>query len=167
VSYIAGALGVCLAAIYYMMNLRVQQTNLKQTLETRQMQLYLQSLQETRTKSFLNDWIEICYYQTYNDYQEWRQKYGPSVNPASYSSWLHVTQLYQGIGYLVESKMIDPETLAKYVAPRSFIFLWEKMRPIVKYHREHLDPSMYDSYEYLVKEMNNLLNARFNSRKLA
>jgi hypothetical protein len=167
VSYIAGALGVCLAAAYYIMNLKVQQTNLKQTLETRQMQLYMQSLQETRTKPFLKDWIEICYNQTYNDYQEWRSKYGPSVNPESYSSWVHVTQLYQGLGYLVESKMIEPETLAKYIAPRSFIFLWEKMQPIVKYQREHLDPSMYDSYEYLVKEMNKLLTIRFEKMKLS
>jgi hypothetical protein len=165
VSYIAGALGVCVAATYYVMNLKVQQTNIKETLEARQMQLYMQSLQETRTKNFLKDWIEICYQQTYSDYQEWRTKYGPSINPESYAAWVHVTQLYQGIGYLVESKMLDPKTLAKYISPRSFIFLWEKMQPIVKYHREHLDPTAYESFEYLVNEMNSLLKSRFEQQK--
>jgi flagellar biogenesis protein FliO len=40
ISYMAGALGVCVAAIYYVMKLRTKQTNLKTTLETRQMQLH-------------------------------------------------------------------------------------------------------------------------------
>lgn len=36
VSYVAAAVGVCVAAAYYVMNLRVQQSNMKSTLETRQ-----------------------------------------------------------------------------------------------------------------------------------
>ena len=157
VSYIAGALGVCVAASYYVMNLRVQQTNIKTTLETRQMQLYMQTLQETRTKQFLRDWIEITYHQDYKSYEEWRTKYGPSVNPDAYASWVHVTQLYQGIGYLVQSKVLDSETLSKYIQERSFIFLWEKIQPIVKYQREKLNPTAYDSFEVLVDEMRALL----------
>ena len=85
-SYIAGALGVCVAAVYYMMTLRTQQTNLKTTLETRQMQLYMQALQETRTREFVRDWIEITYYQSFKDYEDWRSKYGPSVDPDSYTT---------------------------------------------------------------------------------
>jgi hypothetical protein len=34
VSYIAGAFGVCVAAIFYVLNLRISQRNMKQTLET-------------------------------------------------------------------------------------------------------------------------------------
>lgn len=166
VSYIAGAFGVCVAAIYYMMTLRAQQANIKQTLETRQIQLYLQSLQETRTKEFLKDWIEIAYHQTYDTYDEWRVKYGPSVNPDAYAAWVHVTQLYQGIGFLVESKMLDPETLSKYIQPRSFIFLWEKIQPIAKYHRENLNPTAYDSFEYLVSEMRKILQKSEDQHKV-
>jgi hypothetical protein len=157
ISYMAGALGVCVAAIYYMMTLRTQKTNLKTTLETRQMQLYMQALQETRTREFVRDWIEITYHQNFKDYEDWRSKYGPSVNPDSYTAWVHVTQLYQGIGFLVQSKVLDSETLSKYIQPRSFIFLWEKIQPIVKYHREKLYPAAYNSLEYLVNEMNTLL----------
>ena len=164
--YMVAATGVLVAAAYYVMNMRATQTNMKQTLEARQMQLYMQSLQETRTKAFLKDWIEIAYHQTYSDYQEWRSKYGPSVNPESYASWVHVTQLYQGIGFLVESRMLDPETLSKYIQPRSFIFLWEKIQPVVKYQRERLDPGAYESFEYLVKEMNGILNNRLEQQKL-
>jgi len=143
VSYMAGALGVCVAAIYYVITLRTQQTNIKTTLETRQMQLYVQALQETRTREFVRD--------------ARASKYGPSVNPDAYTAWVHVTQLYQGIGYLVQSKVLDSETLSKYIQPRSFIFLWEKIQPIVNYHREKLYPSAYDSFEYLVNEMNVLI----------
>ena len=129
--YMVAATGVLVAAAYYVMNMRATQTNMKQTLEARQMQLYMQSLQETRTKAFLKDWIEIAYHQTYSDYQEWRSKYGPSVNPES-----------------------------------SFIFLWEKIQPVVKYQREHLDPGANESFEYLVKEMNGILNNRLEQQKL-
>jgi hypothetical protein len=38
VSYIAGALGVCVAAIFYVLNLRISQRNMRQTLETRKLQ---------------------------------------------------------------------------------------------------------------------------------
>jgi hypothetical protein len=156
ISYMAGALGVCVAAIYYMMTLKTQQTNIKTTLETRQMQLYMQALQETRTKEFLRDWIELTYYQDFNDYEDWRAKYGPRVNPDAYAAWVHVTQLYQGIGFLVKSKVLDSETLSNYIQPRSFIFLWEKIQPIVKFHREKLNPKAYDSFEFLVNEMKKL-----------
>ena len=157
VSYMAGALGVCVAAIYYVMTLRTQRTNIKTTLETRQMQLYVQALQETRTREFVRDWIEIAYHQNFKDYEDWRSKYGPSLNPDAYTAWVHVTQLYQGIGYLVQSRVLDSEKLSKYIQPRSFIFLWEKIQPIVNYHRENLYPSAYDSFEYLVNEMNVLI----------
>lgn len=127
----------------------------------------MQSLQETRTKLFLKDWIEIAYHQNYTDYQDWRTKYGPSINPDSYAAWVHVVQLYQGIGFLVESKMLDPKILAKYIQPRSFIFLWEKIQPVVKYQRETLDPAAYDSFEYLVKEMRLILDNRLQQQNLS
>jgi len=40
-SYVAAATGVCLAAIYYTVTLWNQQRNQKETLETRQTQLYM------------------------------------------------------------------------------------------------------------------------------
>ena len=39
VSYIAGALGVCIAAIFYVLNLRISQRNMRLTLETRRLSL--------------------------------------------------------------------------------------------------------------------------------
>jgi hypothetical protein len=48
----AGALGVCIAAIYYVMTLRVQQENMKNTLETRQAQLFTGLYQTFYSKDF-------------------------------------------------------------------------------------------------------------------
>lgn len=39
ISYIVGALGVCIAAIFYVLKLRISQRNMKQTLETRRIGL--------------------------------------------------------------------------------------------------------------------------------
>lgn len=107
------------------------------------MQLYVQALQETRTREFVRYWIEIAYHQNFKDYEDWRSKYGPSVNPDVYTAWVHVSQ--------------RARTLSKYIQPRSFIFLWEKIQPLVNYHQEKLYPSAYDSFEYLVNEMNALM----------
>jgi hypothetical protein len=49
VSYIMGSLGVFIAAIYYVINLRAQQNNMKTSLDTRQAQLFMQILNQFNT----------------------------------------------------------------------------------------------------------------------
>jgi hypothetical protein len=58
VSYIMGSLGVFMAAVYYVINLRAQQSNMKTTLETRQAQLFMGVYQTYVAKELHRD-IEI------------------------------------------------------------------------------------------------------------
>jgi hypothetical protein len=75
VSYIAGALGVCVAAVYYVINLRISQKNQEismknqelilktqeQTLETRQFQLLMQLTEFITTKEGMKNYLEFVH----------------------------------------------------------------------------------------------------------
>ena len=104
--------------------------------------------------------LEIMYHQDFKDYEEWREKYGPSTNPDAYVDYYQVTSTYQSLGYLVQNKALDLEVLSKHIRPRGIILLWEKIEPIVKVHRERLNPTAYDSFEYLANELRTILERR-------
>jgi len=129
-------------------------------LETRQVQFCWQALERVHNKEFMRRMLEIMYHQDFKDYEEWQEKYGPSANPDAYVDFYHVTSIFQGLGYLVQSKVLDPGALSKHIRPRSIIFLWDKIEPIVKVHRERLNPTAYDSFEYLANELRVLLDQR-------
>jgi hypothetical protein len=130
--------------------------------ETRQIQLSWQALERVYDKEFMTRTIEILYHQDYKDYEEWMEKYGPRTNIDAYVNYYQVTSTYQGLGYLVQQKVLDIESVSNYIRPRSVIFLWEKIEPIVKVHRERLNPNAYDSLEYLANELSLLLKEKWN-----
>ena len=59
VSYIAGALGVGVAAIYYVMTLRVTQRSMKNTLETRQIQMFMNIYSQFWGREFQRQWNDM------------------------------------------------------------------------------------------------------------
>jgi len=150
------AVGVAIALIQLNNISRTRETEL----ETRQIQFCWQALERVHNKEFMRRVLEILYHQDFKDYEEWREKYGPSTNPDAYVDYYHVTSTLQGLGYLVQTKVLDLEALSKHIRPRAFILLWEKIEPIVKVHRETLNPAAYDSFEYLANELRTLLERR-------
>jgi len=129
-------------------------------LETRQLQFCWQALERVHNKEFMRRTIAIMYHMDFKDYEEWREKYGPSTNPDAYVDFYQVTSTHQGLGYLVQNGVLELEVLSKYIRPRGIISLWEKIQPIVKVHRETLNPTAYDSFEYLANELRALLDQR-------
>jgi hypothetical protein len=159
--------GVIAGFTYYVLSVRnaqkTRELTLKaqeQVLETRQVQFCWQALERVHNKEFMRRTIEIMYHMDFKDYEEWREKYGPSTNPDAYVDYYQVTSTHQGLGYLVQNGVLDPEALSKHIRPRAIISLWEKIEPIVKVHRERLNPTAFDSFEYLADEMRALLDQR-------
>jgi len=132
----------------------------EQAFETRQIQFCWQALERVHNTEFMRRMLEVMYHQDFKDYEEWREKYGPSTNPDAYVDYYHVTSIFQGLGYLVQSKVLELEALSRHIRPRSIILLWEKIEPIVKVHRDGLNPTAYDSFEYLANELRTLLDQR-------
>ena len=148
ISYMAGALGVCVAAVYYVMNLRVQQTNMKQTLETRQAQLFMQIFArqydiEQRKSDLLLQKIE------YNDVDDFVDKYGPENNPEAALRFRASAAYYEGIGVLVKRNLIDPAMVDDLMSGRIIDF-WETSRKYAFGVRERTgDYEAFEFSEYL------------------
>jgi hypothetical protein len=88
VSYIMGSLGVFVAAIYYVYNMRISQKNQElalkaqeQTLETRQAQLLMNLYQFESSEEAQRNYCELMNMK-WTDYDDLEQKYGSDNNPS-------------------------------------------------------------------------------------
>ena len=144
VSYIAGALGVCVAAIYYVLNLRVQQTNMKNTLDTRQAQLFMQVYQEQSTSEFLRLWDDAMNRSEDDIERLWSTK--SVYNDAPY---IAVTKYFEGIAVLLKKHLLDID-LVYEVMPTMIMSFWLKYEPHIESARERLNmPQAARNLEYL------------------
>ena len=148
ISYIAGATGVCAAAIYYIISLRNSQKNMKLTLETRQAQLFMQIYSAFCSDPIQRARIDIAN-RSYRDYDDFESKYGYIGNPEAYLHHSTLSFFYEGIGVLVFRKLIDP-SLVDDLMSGSIIGYWETMRPYYLEYRTRFDwPQIAEYVEHL------------------
>jgi len=160
ISIASAAIGILIGVVNWIRKSSTAERLRKTEIETRQIQFCWQALERVHNTEFMRRVIEIMYHQDFKDYEEWQEKYGPSTNPDAYVDYYHVTSTNQGLGYLVQNKVLDLEALSKHIRPRGIIALWEKIEPIVKVQRERYNPTAFDSFEYLANEMRTLLERR-------
>jgi hypothetical protein len=153
----AGALGVCVAAIYYVINLRISQRNQElslkaqqQSTETRQAQLFLQLYSQYYNK----DWVAALHKTGVNvkfqGFDDWWEKYGPS-NPEVFQSMDLLFHYFEGAGVLVKRGLIDASLVADLFAEEFFGF-WEKFSPIIEeLSKKSNNPHLVENQEYLYK----------------
>ncbi len=154
VSYIAGALGVCVAAVYYVYNMRLSRRNQelmlksqKQNVETRQLQIFMSIYQTIMSKQFQRDSEEILHKWEWKDIDEYIKKYGNHLD--SHSNAAYIQRTYDGVGTLVRSGMVDPELVydLTYVM---VLEMWEKFAPAMHELRRRFNaPQVYVDFEYL------------------
>lgn len=121
VSYIAGALGVCVAAFYNVMTLRVQQANMKSTLETRQAQLIMNIAQSTWSKEALDGEYECNKIKLENvdDIKKLLE------DKDQYVAWRMYASKYEAIGVLVRNGLVDVNLVSQYISGNVISF-WER-----------------------------------------
>jgi hypothetical protein len=153
VYYMMAATGVLVAAIYYVMNIRTTQTNLKANLETRQTQLFMQIyMRYLENDLFGENYFKLIKRQ-WNDPAEYVEKYG-IVSPASISpdggDLNKMMTFLEGVAVLVEKKMIDVD-LVYQLMPTNITVFWSKYGPLIKYWRENgpAPPNLYRLVETL------------------
>ena len=152
VSYIAGSAGVFIAAIFYGVNLRISQRNMKQTLDTREFQLLMQLSEFITTKEGMKNYLEFVMME-WKDYDDFEKKYGSDVNPDSYALRETMAGWLNKAGILLRYGMIDRELLYDYYGFVP-IGLWNKYCEIIRIQREHYAiPELYRDWEYLYDEM--------------
>ena len=140
VSYIAGALGVCVAAIYYVMNLR-------STLDNRKAQLLMEYNKIYSSKEFLIDLHESFNYE-WKDFDDFWAKYG-HPNPVAHSTWISIFNSYGYALQLLKWNLVSEEMLKGYLGYVSMGALWEKFGSMIKEMRIRMNqPGMGSDLEY-------------------
>jgi hypothetical protein len=147
VSYIAGALGVCVAAAYYVMNLRTQQVNMKSTLDARQADFVLR-LAQAYTTDLIPRTIDMIYNQKYTTFEEWVAKYRSDLQ--AYSNLFTTLHYLNAIGILLEEKLVNPEVLKRGYPPTTILLVWARAEPVIKGLRKmYGDDTLFRQFESL------------------
>ncbi len=133
---------------YYVMSLRNQEKTQRQTLETRQAQLFMQIYLTFTNPSFQQAYNEIKKW-TYENLDDFDKNYGYDVNPESYKYHSSLSFFFEGVGVLVMRKLIDP-ALVDDLMSGPVIAYWEKMKPYYVEYRTRFDwPQIGEYIEYL------------------
>lgn len=141
VSYIMGSLGVFLAAIYYVFNMRV-------TLHTRQAQMLMSLYQNWNQPKFQEAWMDLMSWE-WKDYDDFQSKYGRNSNPDEYSKFSLIGAFFEGLGVFIKRGFIDPK-LVDDLMSMYIISFWQKLGSIMYEARERLNsPTMGEYTDYL------------------
>jgi len=171
--YMVAASGVLVAAVFYILNLRISQRNQEislknqelsqktqelmlkaqeQTLETRQVQLFMQYFNVWMSPGYLDNYVEL-YNQQWSDFNDWEEKYGVRNNPRGFLVYTTIENYYEGLGILVRRGLVDPH-LVDDLMGSDIINYWDKMRPIAEGMRKDKKWATWgENSEYLYNEM--------------
>ena len=146
VSYIAGALGVCVAAFYYVMNLRETTRNRKVALTTSLMQNFISEEGSRR-------WMELMQME-WKDYDDYQSKYDSKVNLDNYARRNTVWNTCDILGYQYMSGQIDLATVWS-ICNTAVPLTWEKFGPVILEGKRRGETSkhIWEYFEYLAYVM--------------
>ena len=145
-SYIAGAIGVCVAAVYYVMNLRV-------TLETRRLGLLDSITTKIVNRDGFRDYFELLRSE-WSDYEDFERKYGSENNVDGagkrYAAW----NSFNSVGAMLRKGILNAEDLHNTGVGGAAPFLWGKYKPIIEeVRRRYMGDGFMRDFEYLAGAM--------------
>jgi len=156
--YMVAATGVLVAAIYYIINLRTSQKNMRITLTNNLMQSQL-------SEESWRKWIELMNME-WKNYDDFEKKYGSDYNPDNFSKRMNLWHSYNSLGNLLRSGLADRDTLYN-VGLRSTVWLWVKFKPVIEENRRRYgDKTAFSGFEYLATEMMKMARQKDPSYKI-
>jgi hypothetical protein len=162
ISQFAAAIGVCVAAIYYVLNLRISQRNQElslkaqqQTLETRQTQLLISIFAALNTKEIHTSFHTIDFLGT-KSVKELITKMKEDKD--FYGDVAFMLRYFNSIGFLVKAKLLDPEKVYE-ILHEPAVYLWMVLGDYIRYNSQSI-PDFLPNIEYLAEEMLKIQNQR-------
>ena len=154
--YMVAATGVLIAAVFYILNMRA-------TLQTRQAQLLMQIYQRFSETDFMNKFLTTGTREL-KDYDEFMKAYSAKDDIELASKLGSLFAYFEGIGVLVEEKLIDPRLVANLMSGNVITF-WEKYGPfLLEYRRRSNSPREWDRTEFLYGEMKKIRGEDWSRR---
>jgi hypothetical protein len=151
-SYVAAAIGVCVAAVYYVMNLRVQQENMWETTKNRKIAYTTDFMKAFYSKEFGRRYIDLVR-MDWKDHDDFMAKYDSRVNLENFADRWSFLGMLDVLGFQVKAGLVDLETIYELNwAP--VLMIWMKFRPIIEeYKKTDYGSDQYANLEYLAREM--------------
>ena len=149
-SYVAAAIGVCVAAFYYAFNLR-------ETMKNRRVTLSMNVLQSLGKEDWQLQHVEVMSMQ-WSDFDDFKRKYDSSVDPESYARRDSVLLTYDFLGQLYRFGVVDLSTFTDIWAMGA-VMCWTKFKPIVEGYRGWEWPKgAFSDLEYLANALQRRLS---------
>ena len=145
VSYIAGALGVCVAGFYYMMMLREQGRSRKIS-QTNELLKFYSTIEGWKV------WGELMK-MSWSDYDDFENKYGSDNNLDNFAKRHVVWGQLDAVGNQMKAGLLDRETTYN-VSGTGATFIWTKFKPVLEENRRrYTGKDTWAGLEYLAGEM--------------
>jgi len=148
-SYMAGALGVCVAAVYYVMNIRNAE-------KARRREIIFRKL-PTQDRYYYDAFYTVAKMTDFNTPEEFREKYNHWVKHDAFCKLMYILNNYNLVGMLLVEKLASPEEIFQIYPPNMLVGFYEKFEFIVKRNRmnmsgEEANPEFFRSLEMLYRE---------------
>jgi len=143
------AVTLTLAAFYYILTLQNNQRTQRQSLETRQAQLFMQIYNRWSGQDFQDAW------QLWNSFEFNSLEQGIEVFRMARARRARgiLSAFFEGIGVLVKEELIDIRLVAELISVPIEVF-WDKISPIIDELREYENnPRELTETEYLYKAL--------------
>ncbi len=144
-SYVAAAIGVCVAAFYYAFNLRETSRNRKISYTTNFMQQFY-------SKEFGRRYIDLLG-MTWKDHDEYMEKYDSRVNPENFADRWSFMGMLDVLGHQYKAGLIDLQTIYELTwAP--IIMTWIKFKPIIdEYKKTDYGEDQFANFELIANAL--------------
>ncbi|MCX6653830.1 MAG: hypothetical protein NTY03_01780 [Candidatus Bathyarchaeota archaeon] len=152
ISYMAGALGVSVAALSFAFNMRTTTKNRRASLTNNLMNSFL-------SEEGMKRWSDLEIMK-WKDFEDFRSKYDSTVNTDNYVKRQAFWNTCDLIGYQYREGLVDLGTV--YNAGGIFItYSWLKFKPIIEeYRKTEYGIDDYENYEYVANELLKMKNKR-------
>ena len=141
ISQFAAAIGVCVAAAYYVIN--IINTN-----KARQLQVFMQVYSQFNSRQFWDDYFSFME-DEWTTIEEYREKYEKDKNRVRN---VMVWSTFEGLGVLVAKRLVDVSVPYDLFGNLVFLF-WDKAKVLVEDERRRFTPDYAIWTEYLVNCM--------------
>jgi len=151
-SYVAAAIGVCVAAIYYVMTLRVQLANMREATNSRRAAFASSMLQYSGSEEWQRTGLEVFNMQ-WVDFEDFMKKYDSTTNPESAAKRSAYLYRYEAVGRQFRAGLISLDDIGA-LSGYSLVAVWLKFKPIIEGYRETEMPrNAWSDFEYVANAM--------------
>jgi len=161
--YMVAATGVLIAAVFYVLNLRISRKNQElmlkaqeqstraqqQTLETRQAQMFMNIYNQTSTKEWNQSFLKVVSQSVWSCFEEYRELWRDKEFREAENQ---LGLFYEGVGVLVREGLLNIRMVAMLMCGLTSAY-YEKHIPIIEEARKHFGLRFYSETEYLYNEL--------------